>query len=233
MDLPYVNGSNGGNGNAVGSVANIGLNQEVNDVDILIDRLCLGSSAMPASEFVAIDDNRPTYAEPGEDTLTTEPQAAPSGDSWEAPATMQAIYEDNYLPLLLRPTSLVWSRSVRRLPLVGSVALARARGAGALGELAGPVEAVVEAVEGVGVVVGVVAGVEVSAATVEAEAAAAVAVGAEVVEVAEVEEAVAEEEEEEEVVALCRGVAPVVVSASSSSAVRRPCPLSSSVSGQG
>ncbi|CAI6007333.1 unnamed protein product [Closterium sp. NIES-65] len=90
------------------------------------------------------------------------------------------------LPLLLRPTSLVWSRSVRRLPLVGSVALARARGAGALEELAGAVEAAVEAVEGVGVVVGVMAGVEVSAAAVEA--AAAVAVGAEVVEVAEVEE---------------------------------------------
>ncbi|CAI5959631.1 unnamed protein product [Closterium sp. NIES-64] len=92
-------------------------------------------------------------------------------------------------------------RSVRRLPLVGSVALGRARGAGALEELAGAVEAAVEAVEGVGVVVGVVAGLEVSAAAVEAEAAAAVAVGAEVVEVAEVEEAVAEEEEEE-VVAL-------------------------------
>ncbi|CAI5991358.1 unnamed protein product [Closterium sp. NIES-65] len=113
------------------------------------------------------------------------------------------------LPLLLRPTSLVWSRSVRRLPLVGSVALARARGAGALEELAGAVEAAVEAVEGVGVVVGVVAGVKVSAAAWKAEAAAAVAVGAEVVEVADVEEAVAEEEEEE-VVALCRGVAPVV-----------------------
>ncbi|CAI5955525.1 unnamed protein product [Closterium sp. NIES-64] len=62
------------------------------------------------------------------------------------------------------------------------------------------------------------------------EAAAAVAVGAEVVEVAEVEEAVAEAEEEE-VMALRRGVAPVVVTASSSSAVGRPCPLTSSVSG--
>ncbi|CAI5980810.1 unnamed protein product [Closterium sp. NIES-65] len=92
-------------------------------------------------------------------------------------------------------------RSVRRLPLVGDAALARARGAGALEELAGAVEAAVEAAEGVGVAVGVVAGVEVSVAAVEAEAE-AVAVGAEVVQVAEVEEAVAEEEEEE-VVALC------------------------------
>ncbi|CAI6012208.1 unnamed protein product [Closterium sp. NIES-65] len=132
------------------------------------------------------------------------------------------------LPLLLRPTSLGLRRSVRRLPLVGDAALARARRAGALEELAGAVEAAVEAAEGVGVAVGVVAGVEVLVAAVEAEAA-AVAVGAEVVEVAEVEEAVVEEEEEE-VVALRRGVAPVVVSASSSSAVKRPCPLRSSVS---
>ncbi|CAI7752639.1 unnamed protein product, partial [Closterium sp. NIES-53] len=134
------------------------------------------------------------------------------------------------LPLLLRPTSLVWSRSVRRLPLVGDVALAKARGAGALEELAGEVEAAVEAAEEVGVVVGVVVGAEVSVAAVEAEAATAVAVGVEVVEVAEVVEAVVEEEEEA-VVARRRGVTPVVVSASSSSAVSRPCPLSSSVSG--
>ncbi|CAI5986051.1 unnamed protein product [Closterium sp. NIES-64] len=128
-------------------------------------------------------------------------------------------------------TPIFEGRSVRRLPLVGDAALARARRAGALEELAGAVEAAVEAAEGVGVAVGVVAGVEVLVAAVEAEAA-AVAVGAEVVEVAEVEEAVVEEEEEE-VVALRRGVAPVVVSASSSSAVKRPCPLRSSVSAWG
>ncbi|CAI5979290.1 unnamed protein product [Closterium sp. NIES-65] len=68
------------------------------------------------------------------------------------------------LPLLLRPNSLVLNRSVRRLPLVGDAALARARGAGALEELAGAVEAA----EGVGVAVGVVAEVEVSVAAVEA-----------------------------------------------------------------
>ncbi|CAI7878154.1 unnamed protein product, partial [Closterium sp. NIES-54] len=73
---------------------------------------------------------------------------------------------------------------------------------------------VVVAVVGVGVVVGVVAGVEVSAAAVEAEEAVAVAEGAEVVEVAEAAEAAVEL-----VAALRRGVAPVAVSASSSSAV--------------
>ncbi|CAI5971244.1 unnamed protein product [Closterium sp. NIES-65] len=128
------------------------------------------------------------------------------------------------LPLLLRPTSLVLSRSVRRLPLAGDAALARARGAGALEELAGAVEAAVEAAEGVGVAVGVVAGVGASLAAVEAEAAAAVAVGAEVAEVAAVEVA-AVEEVELVGVALPRGSAPVVVSASSSSVlVRSPPP---------
>ncbi|CAI5953527.1 unnamed protein product [Closterium sp. NIES-64] len=112
--------------------------------------------------------------------------------------------------------SRVLSRSVRRLPLAGDAALARARGAGALEELAGAVEATVEAAKGVGVAVGVVAGVEMLVAAVEAEAAAAVAVGAEVAEVAAMEEAAAEEVELVGV-ALRRGSAPVVVSASSSS----------------
>ncbi|CAI5998929.1 unnamed protein product [Closterium sp. NIES-65] len=75
------------------------------------------------------------------------------------------------LPMLLRPTLLVLSRSVRRLPLAGDAALARASGARALEELAGVVEAAVKAVEGVGVAVGVVAGVGALVAAVEAEAA--------------------------------------------------------------
>ncbi|CAI7759209.1 unnamed protein product [Closterium sp. NIES-54] len=91
---------------------------------------------------------------------------------------------------------------------------------------AGAVEAVVEAVEGVGVVVGVAVEVEVSTAALEAVAAVAEAVVAEEEEVAEAAEAVVER-----VAALHRGVAPVVVSASSSSAVLRPPPLSSFVSG--
>ncbi|CAI5995751.1 unnamed protein product [Closterium sp. NIES-65] len=125
------------------------------------------------------------------------------------------------LPLLLRPTSLVLSQSVRRLPLAGDAALARARGARALEERAGAVEVEVEAAGGMGVVVGVEVGVEVSVAAMEAEAAAAVAVGAEVAEVVAVEEAaeaavVAEAAEAAEaagvavelVAGLRRGVAP-------------------------
>ncbi|CAI5930821.1 unnamed protein product [Closterium sp. NIES-65] len=148
------------------------------------------------------------------------------------------------LPLLLRPTSLVLSRSARRLPLAGDAALARARGARELEERAVEVEE--EAVGGVGVAVGVEVGVEGSVAVVEAEAAAAVAVGAEVAEEAAVEAAAAAEAaavveaaEEAEAVGVAvelvagrrRGVALVVARASSSSAVVRPRHLSSSCGG--
>ncbi|CAI7767038.1 unnamed protein product [Closterium sp. NIES-54] len=115
------------------------------------------------------------------------------------------------------------------LPSVASAATADLggfEGAGALVGVAGAVEVVVEAVEGVGVVVGVVAEVEVSAAAVGA-AVAAVAEGAAAAVVAEAAEAVVEL-----VAVLHRGVAPVVVSASSRSVVVRPPPPSSSVSGQ-
>ncbi|CAI5984558.1 unnamed protein product [Closterium sp. NIES-65] len=143
------------------------------------------------------------------------------------------------LLLLLRPTSLVSSRSALRLPRAGDAAPARARGARALEGLAGAVEVVVEAVEGVGVgvgvVVGVVALVEVSVAAMEAEDAAAVAEGAEAAEVVEAAEAAELAEAAVAAVDLVaaphRGVGPVVVRARSSSAVVRPCPLSSFVSG--
>ncbi|CAI5938125.1 unnamed protein product [Closterium sp. NIES-65] len=146
------------------------------------------------------------------------------------------------IPTLLRPTSLVLSRSVRRLPLAGDAALARARGARALEEQAGAVVEEVAAVGGVGVAVGVEVGVGGSVAAVEAEVAAAVAVGAEVAEVAAVEAeaevaAAAEAAEVAEaagvgvvlVGGLRRGVAPVVARASRSSAVGRPSPLSNFV----
>ncbi|CAI7801352.1 unnamed protein product, partial [Closterium sp. NIES-54] len=125
------------------------------------------------------------------------------------------------LPLLLRPTSVVSSRSALRLPLAADAASARARGAGVPVGLAGAVEVVVvEAVEGAGVVVGVVAGVEASVAAVEA---AEVEVAEAVAEVAEAAVAL--------VAALRRGVVLVVVRARSISAVARPLPPSSFVSG--
>ncbi|CAI5987179.1 unnamed protein product [Closterium sp. NIES-65] len=148
--------------------------------------------------------------------LTSGASPAPAAD---ADATVRSqgappLLSCPLLPLLLRPNSLVLSRSVRRLPLAGDAALARTRGAGAVEELARAVEVAVEVAEGVGVAVGVVAGVGASVAAVEAEVAAAVAVGAEVAEVAAVEVAAVEEAAAEEVelvgVALRRGSAPVV-----------------------
>ncbi|CAI6004975.1 unnamed protein product [Closterium sp. NIES-65] len=69
----------------------IGLDDHVNDVGILNDRLCLGPLAMAAEEFVGIDDNQPTCAEPGEDPLAMEPALAQTAHMWEAHASMQAV----------------------------------------------------------------------------------------------------------------------------------------------
>ncbi|CAI5969938.1 unnamed protein product [Closterium sp. NIES-64] len=136
-------------------------------------------------------------------------------------------------PLPLGPTSLVLSRSVRRLPLAGDAALARARGARERVGPAGAVEVEVEAAEGVGVAVEVVAGVGVLVAAVEVEVAVAVAVGAEGAEAVAVEEEAGVEVVEVVGVALRSGAALEVVSASSSSSsvLATSPPLSSSVSG--
>ncbi|CAI5975304.1 unnamed protein product [Closterium sp. NIES-64] len=75
-------------------------------------------------------------------------------------------------PLPLRPTSLVLSRSVRRLPPAVDAALARARGARGRVELEEAVAEEVGVAGGVGVAVEVVAGVEVLVEAVEAEVAA-------------------------------------------------------------
>ncbi|CAI5480513.1 unnamed protein product [Closterium sp. Yama58-4] len=91
MDLAHV----GDDAAGAGTAADIGLDEEIGDVGILIDRLGLGTSAMPAAELVAIDDNQPTCAEPGEDPLATEPTSGTSAKTWEAPATMQAVYDDS------------------------------------------------------------------------------------------------------------------------------------------
>ncbi|CAI5973689.1 unnamed protein product [Closterium sp. NIES-64] len=126
--------------------------------------------------------------------ITSGASPAPAADA-DATVRSQGVPPPPSCPLLplpLRPTSLVSSRSALRLPRAGDAAPARARGARALEGLAGEVEVVVEAVERVGVVVGVVPGVAAAAAAVEAEEAAVVAEGAEageVAEEAEVEEA--------------------------------------------
>ncbi|CAI5470038.1 unnamed protein product [Closterium sp. Yama58-4] len=75
----------------------IDLNGEIDDVGILIDRLGLGPSAMPAANFVAIDVGHPTCAKLGEVPLSLELATAYSATSWEEPATMEAVYNDDNL----------------------------------------------------------------------------------------------------------------------------------------
>ncbi|CAI5474340.1 unnamed protein product [Closterium sp. Yama58-4] len=89
------NGNNGGTGGAAGNAADIGLDAEVNGVRQLIVGLGLGSSAMEAGDFVGIDDNQPTCAEPGVDPLAREPVTGATAEMWEAPANMQAVYDDS------------------------------------------------------------------------------------------------------------------------------------------
>ncbi|CAI7887231.1 unnamed protein product [Closterium sp. NIES-54] len=120
------------------------------------------------------------------------------------------------LPLLLLSTLLAPSRSALRLLLVRGAASARASGARELEEVAREAVVAVEAEEGVGV--GVVAEVGASVAAVEVEAVVAVAGGVGAAEVAAAEVELAEAE-------LCSG------DPSSSSALVRPPPPSSFVSG--
>ncbi|CAI5528564.1 unnamed protein product [Closterium sp. Naga37s-1] len=82
-------------GNGVNAALPIDLDEDIGDVGLLIARLGLGTSAMPAAAFVALDNDQPTCAEPGEDPLALEPAAGYSDASWEAPTSMQAVYDDD------------------------------------------------------------------------------------------------------------------------------------------
>ncbi|CAI5958335.1 unnamed protein product [Closterium sp. NIES-64] len=72
----------------------IELDDEIGDVGTLIPRLRLGHGAMSAAEYVAIDDDEPTCAEHAADLTPNEPGAGMVVEMWEAPTTMQAVYED-------------------------------------------------------------------------------------------------------------------------------------------
>ncbi|CAI5482758.1 unnamed protein product [Closterium sp. Yama58-4] len=98
LSLPHVKAGPRNSGGTVVDGADgteIGLDEEVNDVGLLIDRLCLGPSAMSAEAFVGIDDNQPTCVEPGEDPLAREPVSRDAAVMWEAPANMQQVYDDS------------------------------------------------------------------------------------------------------------------------------------------
>ncbi|CAI5951103.1 unnamed protein product [Closterium sp. NIES-65] len=72
----------------------IELDDEIGDVGTLISELGLGHGAMTTAEYIAIDDGEPTCAEHAADQMTTEPDAGMVVEQWEAPTTMQAVYED-------------------------------------------------------------------------------------------------------------------------------------------
>ncbi|CAI5481813.1 unnamed protein product [Closterium sp. Yama58-4] len=73
----------------------IELKDEIGNVGNLISGLGLGPSAMPAAEYVAIDDGQPTCAETTEHPLARGPGANLVVEMWEAPTTMQAVYDDS------------------------------------------------------------------------------------------------------------------------------------------
>ncbi|CAI5944879.1 unnamed protein product [Closterium sp. NIES-64] len=72
----------------------IELDDDIDDVGTLISGLAFGNAAMTAAEYVAIDDGEPTSAEGAAEQPTTEPEAGLEVELWQAPTTMQAVYDD-------------------------------------------------------------------------------------------------------------------------------------------
>ncbi|CAI5517745.1 unnamed protein product [Closterium sp. Naga37s-1] len=90
MDLPHVHDDE-----PIPPVCpDIELDDDIDDVGTLISGLGLGTGAMTAAEYVAIDDGEPTCAEGAAAQPTTEPEADMVVELWEAPTTMQAVYDD-------------------------------------------------------------------------------------------------------------------------------------------
>ncbi|CAI6007360.1 unnamed protein product [Closterium sp. NIES-65] len=90
MELPHVHGDKP----TPSAYPDIELDDEIGDVGTLISGLGLGHGARSAAEYVAIDDGEPTCAEHAADLMTNEPGAGMEVEMWEAPTTMQAVYED-------------------------------------------------------------------------------------------------------------------------------------------
>ncbi|CAI5535146.1 unnamed protein product [Closterium sp. Naga37s-1] len=61
------------------------LQGDIYDVGLLILRLNFVMGAMPAAEFVSVDDAQPTCADPGEDPLALEPPTADPVSAWDKP----------------------------------------------------------------------------------------------------------------------------------------------------
>ncbi|CAI5469438.1 unnamed protein product [Closterium sp. Yama58-4] len=71
----------------------IELDNDIDDVGTLISGLALGNAAMTAAEYVAIDDGEPTCAEGAAGPTVTEAETGLGVELWQAPTTMQAVYE--------------------------------------------------------------------------------------------------------------------------------------------
>ncbi|CAI5998273.1 unnamed protein product [Closterium sp. NIES-65] len=72
----------------------IELDDDIDDVGTLINRLALGDAAMTAAEYVAIEDAEPTCAEGTAHPPVTEEEMRLEVELWQAPTTMQAVYDD-------------------------------------------------------------------------------------------------------------------------------------------
>ncbi|CAI5994123.1 unnamed protein product [Closterium sp. NIES-64] len=72
----------------------IELDDDIDDVGTLINTLDLGNAAMTAAEYVAIDDAEPTCAEGTAHPPVTEEEMRSEVELWQAPTTMQAVYDD-------------------------------------------------------------------------------------------------------------------------------------------
>ncbi|CAI5468425.1 unnamed protein product [Closterium sp. Yama58-4] len=70
------------------------LEEELGNVGALIRHLNVGSSTMPAAEFVAVDDMEPTCDELGKDLLAVELAREASAYSWDQPILFAGVYED-------------------------------------------------------------------------------------------------------------------------------------------
>ncbi|CAI5481637.1 unnamed protein product [Closterium sp. Yama58-4] len=71
------------------------LDDDIDDVGELIGGLGLGTGAMTAAEYVAIDEGEPTCAEPVAEPTRNDADVGLVAELWRAPTTMQAVYDDS------------------------------------------------------------------------------------------------------------------------------------------
>ncbi|CAI5955817.1 unnamed protein product [Closterium sp. NIES-64] len=73
----------------------IELDDDIDDVGELIGGLDLGTGAMSAAEYVAIDEGEPTCAEAAAGATPDDADVGLVAELWRAPTTMQAVYDES------------------------------------------------------------------------------------------------------------------------------------------